>query len=109
MSVETDLVAVLITAPDLDIGTALGRSLVDEGLAACVNVVPGVRSIYRWQGEVQADEEVLLVAKLGRPGLDALTRRVRALHPYELPEVVALPVTGGLEPYLAWVARETSR
>jgi periplasmic divalent cation tolerance protein len=94
---------VLVTAPDLETGARIGRSLVAEGLAACANLVPGVRSIYRWQGELHDDPEVLLIVKTRAPLLDALTARVRALHPYELPEVLALPVAGGSEPYLAWV------
>ncbi len=107
MTAGDELVAVLVTAPDEAVGTALARALVEEELAACVNVVPGVRSVYRWQGEVQVDGEVLLVAKLRRAALDAFARRVEALHPYDLPEVVALPVVGGLAPYLEWVARES--
>ena len=94
---------VLVTAPDLEAGAQIGRSLVAEGLAACANLVPGVRSIYQWQGELHDDPEVLLILKTRASLLDALTARVRALHPYELPEVLALPVAGGSEPYLAWV------
>lgn len=99
----TDLVVVYVTAPDLDVATRLGRALVEEELAACCNLVPGVRSIYRWQGAVQEDGEVLLVIKTRAARLEALTARVVALHPYDLPEVIALPVTAGHLPYLAWV------
>jgi periplasmic divalent cation tolerance protein len=101
------VVVVLVTAPDPEIAGELARTLVQEGLAACVNVLPGVRSVYRWQGAVEESDEVLLLIKLGRGGVDRLTRRVQALHPYDLPEVVALPVTGGLEGYLSWVERES--
>ena len=94
---------VLMTAPDLTVGAALARRLVEEGLAACVNLVPGVRSIYRWQGAVQEEAEILLVAKTRAVLVDALAARVRALHPYEVPEVISLPVTGGSAPYLDWV------
>ena len=94
---------VLVTAPDLAVGTELARRLVEEGLAACVNLVPGVRSIYRWQGAVQEDAEILLIAKTRAALVDALAARVRALHPYELPEVIALAVVAGSEPYLDWV------
>lgn len=99
----TDLVVVYVTAPDLDVATRLGRALVEEELAACCNLVPGVRSIYRWQGAVQEDGEVLLVIKTRAARLEALTARVVALHPYDLPEVIALPVAAGHLPYLAWV------
>jgi len=94
---------VLVTAPDQAVGARIGRSLVEEGLAACANLVPGVRSIYRWQGEIHDDAEVLLIVKTRASLLDALASRVRALHPYELPEVLALPVAGGSAPYLDWV------
>lgn len=96
---------VLVTAPEGE-AAPLGRALVAERLAACVNVVPGVRSIYRWKGEVQDDGEVLLVIKTVAARLDALVERVNALHSYDLPEVLALPAVGGSAPYLAWVVEE---
>jgi periplasmic divalent cation tolerance protein len=98
---------VLITAPDAEVGARLGRALVEERLAACVNLVPGVRSIYRWQDAVQEDGEVLLVVKTRQERCEALAARVEALHPYELPEVVVLPIEGGLEGYLAWILSES--
>ena len=94
---------VLVTAPDAEVGARIARALVAEGLAACVNLVPGVRSIYRWQGAVHDDAEVLLIAKTRAALVSALGDRVRALHPYELPEVIALPVATGSEPYLEWL------
>ena len=75
----------------------------EERLAACVNLLPGVRSIYRWEGEVQDDGEVLLIVKTREDALPALTARVVALHPYDVPEVIALPVAGGSDAYLAWL------
>jgi periplasmic divalent cation tolerance protein len=103
MAATEPIQVVLVTAPDLAAAGDIGRRLVEEGLAACVNVVPGVRSIYRWQGELHDDPEVMLIVKTRAALLDAVAARVRALHPYELPEVVALPVAAGSEPYLAWV------
>jgi periplasmic divalent cation tolerance protein len=97
---------VLVTAPDAEVGVRLARALVGEGLAACVNVVPAVRSIYRWQGELRDDSEVLLVAKTCADRADAFGARVRELHPYELPEVLRLPVAGGSAAYLDWVRAE---
>jgi len=97
---------VLLTAPDSEVAARLARVLVGEGLAACVNVVPGVRSIYRWQGELHDDAEVLLVAKTCADRAEALGARVRELHPYELPELVRLPVAGGSHAYLDWVRGE---
>jgi periplasmic divalent cation tolerance protein len=100
---------VLVTAPSSDVAAALARTLVEERLAACGNILPGVRSIYRWQDEVQDEQEVLLLLKTVRPAVAALTERVVALHPYELPEVIALPVLGGLDGYIGWIEESTSR
>ena len=108
MAVETGVHVVLITAPDADVAASLARTLVNERLAACVNVVPHVRSFYRWEGEVRQDEEVLLVVKTGSERSQALAARVRALHPYDLPEVLALAAVGGSEEYLGWVRTESS-
>ena len=99
--------AVLVTAPNADVGERLARALVDERLAACVNLVPGIRSFYRWEGQVQADDEVLLVIKTRSDRCQALADRVQHLHPYDLPEVLALPVSGGSVPYLEWVQQES--
>jgi periplasmic divalent cation tolerance protein len=98
---------VLVTAPDAEAGSRLAHTLVDEHLAACVNLVPGVRSFYRWEGRVQEDAEVLLVLKTSRARAAALEARVRELHPYDLPEFVRLPLAGGSAAYLEWVRRET--
>ena len=94
---------VLVTAPDTEVGARIARALVEEGLAACANLVPGVRSIYRWEGAVHDDAEVLLILKTRAALSAAVAARVRALHPYQLPEVIALLVAGGSEPYLAWL------
>jgi periplasmic divalent cation tolerance protein len=105
---ETGVRVVLVTAPDAETGARLARALVGERLAACANVVPGVRSIYRWQGALQEDAEVLLVLKTGAERCAALAARVKDLHPYELPEVLELPATGGSEAYLGWVRTESN-
>ena len=101
-------IVVLVTCPSQEVGEQVGRSLVEEQLAACVNVVPGVTSIYRWEGKICRDPEVLLVIKTRRPRLAALIRRVKALHPYSVPEIIALPLVGGSRPYLSWVRDSTS-
>lgn len=103
-----DVRVVLVTAPDTDTARALGRVLVEERLAACVNMVPGVRSIYHWKGAVEEDPEVLLVIKTGAQRCEALAARVKELHPYDLPEVLELPVAGGSTAYLDWVRAESS-
>ena len=99
--------AVLVTAPDAETGSRLAHVLVEERLAACVNLLPGVRSIYRWEGAVSDDAEVLLVIKTARARLEEVAVRVQALHPYELPEVVVLPIVGGSQGYLDWLLAES--
>lgn len=95
------------TCPDAASADVLARALVAERLAACVSEMPGVRSTYRWEGRVEHGNEVLLMIKTTREQLDALTARVRALHPYELPELIAVEAVGGLAPYLDWVVEQT--
>lgn len=95
------------TCPDAASAERLAEALVGERLAACVNVLPGVRSVYRWQGSIERADEVVLLIKTTHDRLDALAARVRALHPYELPELVAVEAAGGLPDYLAWVAAES--
>ena len=97
----------LISAPDAEAARRIARTLVEERLAACVNVVPGVTSIYRWEGELQEDAELLLVAKTSEALLPALAERLAVIHPYALPELVALTPSGGSERYLDWVRAET--
>ena len=95
-------VVALCTAP-AEHAERLARAVVDERLCACVNVVPQVRSFFRWEGRTDVAEEQLLVVKTTAAGFDALRERLVALHPYEVPEVVALDVTAGLPAYLSWV------
>ena len=99
---------VLVTCPSQKVGKQLAHVLVEERLAACVNVIPGLTSTYRWEGKICRDAEVLLVVKTRRTRLRALTRRVQALHPYSVPEVIALPVVGGSAAYLSWVCDSTA-
>ncbi len=93
----------LVTVPHPEEAHRIARALVEERLAACVNVVPGVRSVYRWQGAVEEAGEVLLVVKTTRQRFPALRDRIAALHPYQVPEVVSLPVEDALAAYRAWV------
>jgi periplasmic divalent cation tolerance protein len=102
----SDTHVVLVTAPDAEAAIDLTRKLLAEGLVACGNVLPGVTSVYRWEEEVHEDSEVLLVLKTHRSRLDELVRRVPELHPYDVPEVLALEVTAGHPAYLGWVAEE---
>jgi periplasmic divalent cation tolerance protein len=104
----TSAIVVLCTCPDEAVAGRIARALVEERLAACVNRVPGVRSTYRWKDAVQDDPEVLLLIKSVEANFPALRDRIVALHPYELPEVIAVKVGSGLDRYLAWVASETT-
>jgi periplasmic divalent cation tolerance protein len=93
----------LVTVPDAETGERLARALVAEGLAACVNLLPSVRSFYVWKGEMRDDAELLLVIKTSATRVDELIARVLAMHPYDVPEVLALPVDTGSPDYVAWV------
>lgn len=103
-----EVVTVITTLGDVDAAAELVETLVAERLIACGNIVPGVTSIYRWQGEVVRDGEVMVVMKTTRTRLDDLLERAAALHPYEVPELLALAVDGGSAPYRRWVTEETS-
>ncbi len=105
---EPEVRVALITAPDAETGARIARALVEERLVACVNLVPGIRSIYRWEGAVEEEAEVLLVVKTRSDRASELVDRVAELHPYELPEVVMLPAVGGNPPYLEWVRHEVA-
>ena len=104
----TDIRTIFVTAPDTATGELLGRALVEERLAACANIVPGVVSLYRWKGETHRDAEVLMIVKTTRERADAVRARVVELHPYDVPEVVVLAVEAGHEPYLDWVRAEAA-
>jgi len=106
-STESDVRVAFATAPDEAVALRIARALVEERLAACANLVPGVRSIYRFRGVVEDEREVLLVIKTCADRIEALAERLRALHPYEVPELVVMPTAGGLTPYLDWVRVET--
>jgi periplasmic divalent cation tolerance protein len=99
----TEVLLVLVTAPTAEVAAGLARALVEARLAACGSVVPGLRSIYRWEGRVCDEPEALLLLKTTRGRFQALRDEVLRRHPYQVPEVVALPVEAGSAAYLAWV------
>jgi len=103
----TKALEVHITAPDRERAAAMARILVEERLAACVNIVDGVRSIYVWQGKLCDEAEVLCLVKTRAELLPALEARVKALHPYEVPEILAFEVAAGSDAYLDWLAAAT--
>jgi len=96
-------VLVLSTVGSAADGERIARALVERRLAACVNLLPGVLSVYRWQGEVRQEQEWLLLVKTREQALPSLRAALVSLHPYELPELVALPISAGHEPYLRWI------
>lgn len=105
----TDVLVVLCTCPDAATARRLAAGLVERGLAACVNILPEIRSIYRWQGETRDEGETLLVAKTTDRAFHGLESWLRKHHPYDVPEVLALPVQAGASSYLDWVLSETLR
>lgn len=105
---EDQVVVVLVTAPSPESGRQIARRLVEQKLAACVNLIAPVRSIYTWQGAVQEDEETLLVIKTRAELVERqLIPAIRAEHPYQVPEILALPVAAGSADYLRWIAEVT--
>ncbi len=103
----TDCILVFVTASSEKEGEKIAQALVEEKLAACVNVLPAMKSIYRWKGEIASEQEVLLLAKTKDRLFEKLKKRVLELHSYEVPEIIALPVLAGSEAYLGWVGKET--
>ncbi len=103
---SSDLALVLSTVPDTAVAERIARQLVEERLIACANLVPGLTSVYRWEGAVNAEPEVLLLMKTPRAALERLARRLPELHPYQVPELIVLPVEAGLDAYCSWVAAE---
>ena len=102
-------VVVFMTVPDAETGATIGRAAVEEKLAACANVVPGLRSIYSWKGKVCDDAEALVIFKTRRALLPRLEKLVRRLHSYEVFELIAVPIAAGHAPYLSWIDGSTAR
>ena len=102
-----DILLVITNCPDESCANAIALALVEEKLAACVNILPRVQSVYRWQGAVESASEIPLLIKTTAERYPALEAAIRARHPYEVPEIVALPLSQGLPAYLNWVATET--
>jgi periplasmic divalent cation tolerance protein len=94
---------VVTTCPDLEVARRLAHALIERRLAACVNIVPGATSVYEWQGTVAEDRELLLLIKSRGERMEAMRELLAQLHPYELPELIAMPIEDGLPAYLAWL------
>lgn len=104
----SDALVVLVTVSEAAAAMSLGRSLVEEGLAACVQVIPGGTAVYRWQGAIHTEPQAQLIIKTSTAAWPALQARIVALHSDEVPEILALPVTAGLPAYLAWLKDTTA-
>ena len=102
----SDVLTILMTAPDPGVGEQIVRQLLDERLVACGNVIPGAISLYRWDGEIQRDQEALVILKTARTALQDALARAEEVHPYEVPELLVLEVADGSAPYVNWVVRE---
>ena len=100
---QSNLQIVLCSVPDRETAERIATALVDERLAACVNIVPGITSVYRWREKIETGTELLLLIKTGRKTAGALQKRICSLHPYELPEIIAVPIQEGLRGYLDWL------
>lgn len=107
MTNGTDVVMIYTTFATGTDAAALGRRLVEERLAACVNILPAMHSIYSWKGEVEEGDEAVMLVKTTAARAAAAAGRIEELHPYETPAVLVLAVAGGSAPYLAWIADET--
>jgi len=107
--VDQDACVVFCTLPDADIAGRIAGLLVEERLAACVNIIPGLVSVYRWQGAVQQDNEVLLLIKTTPVVYGRLERRLRTLHPYELPEIISVPIQTGQADYMQWITNNVEQ
>jgi len=105
----TEALFVYITAADRDEALAVGRALVEARLAACANVVDGMRSIYWWRGAIEEADEAVVVVKTRKANMDALIAKVRAMHSYDCPCIVALPIVAGNADYLDWIEAETQQ
>lgn len=105
---ETPYLVVLITTPTMEVAEKIATHLVEKQLAACVNILPPIRSIYRWQGKIEREEEILMICKTRRDLFDpGFTSAVKTLHPYTVPEIIALPIALGSTAYLDWIQAET--
>jgi periplasmic divalent cation tolerance protein len=99
-----DFQIVLTTCGDREIAERIAHRLVEQRLAACVNILPGVQSVYRWQGAVQSEPEILLLIKTKGPLIHQVQSTIASLHPYEVPELLVLPISSGSDAYMAWMA-----
>lgn len=105
---DMEFIVILITAGSIEEGEKIANALIEQHAVACVNIVSSIKSLFFWEGETAQEPEVLLIAKSRRALLGKIIEQVKAIHSYQVPEVIALPVIGGSEEYLTWVRENTS-
>ncbi len=101
---DKNALLIITTAPDDATSEQIANALIEQGLAACVNILPGMRSIYKWRGKLESGHEQLLLIKAQQSAYAAIEKQIEALHPYELPEIIAVSIDAGLPAYLDWIA-----
>ena len=104
-----EYIVVFITVPNLEVGEKIGNTLVEEKLAACVNITSEIKSVYFWKGKIEEDKEYLLIIKTRKDKFESLERRVKEIHPYEVPEIIAVPIVLGSKDYLDWIDETLER
>lgn len=109
MADRNEVVVILVTAPDAGVASEIAREMLGRRLVACANIIPSVRSLYWWKGQLEESDEVLMLLKARREDVPTVADEIRDLHPYDVPEVVATEVVGGLDAYLDWIGAETER
>jgi len=95
------------TIDDLQAARRIANTLVEEQLVACVNIVPGIESFYRWKGKIEIEQENLILAKTTDENVEKTIQRLKVIHPYEVPDIIVIPITGGLEEYLTYIKNQT--
>ncbi len=103
-----EYIVVFVTAPDEEVAATIARSIVEERLAGCVNIIKGVRSIYSWEGRIEDDPEVLMIVKTKEALFESLKKRISDLHPYSVPEIISFKIDAGSEEYLNWLKDVTA-
>lgn len=104
----TQAILIITNVPNAEVASTIARQLVEKGMAACVNIMPPVHSVYRWQGSVEEADEITLLIKTSQSLYESVENAIVTEHPYEVPEIIALPIISGLQAYLGWIAAETA-
>jgi len=109
MQNQAEIVVVFNTCPNIEVATKIAHKIIGEKAAACVNLLPGITSIYEWKEQIEETQEVLLMIKTQKKHYELLERLIISEHPYELPEIVAVPISDALSPYVAWIKDSTQQ